>query len=81
MLTDEQIAESLRSTNLNFQELEETHHRLDAELQEMLKNHFLTPQEELIKKQIQKEKLGKKDRMAVLIRDYRHNFEATPASS
>ncbi len=81
MLTDEQIAESLRSTNLNFQELEETHHRLDAELQEMLKNHFLTPQEELLKKQIQKEKLGKKDRMAVLIRDYRHNLEATPASS
>ena len=81
MLTDEQIAESLRSTNPDFRELEETHHRLDAELQEMLKNHFLTPQEELIKKQIQKEKLGKKDRMAVLIREYRHNQEATTASS
>ncbi len=81
MLTDEQIAESLRSTNPAFRELEDTHHRLDAELQEMLKNHFLTPQEELIKKQIQKEKLGKKDRMAVLIREYRHNQEATIASS
>lgn len=81
MLTDEQIAESLRSTNSDFRELEETHHRLDAELQVMLKNHFLTPQEELIKKQIQKEKLGKKDRMAVFIREYRQNQAAATTSS
>ena len=80
-MTDEQIAESLRLTNPDFRELEETHHRLDAELQEMLKNHFLTPQEELIKKQIQKEKLGKKDRMAVLIREYRTKHEATSATT
>ncbi len=71
MLTDEQIADYLRSTNVDFRELEESHHRLDVELQELLKNHFLTPQEEILKKQIQKEKLGKKDRMAELIRHYR----------
>ncbi len=71
MLTDEHIADYLRSTNVDFRELEESHHRLDVELQELLKNHFLTPQEEILKKQIQKEKLGKKDRMAELIRHYR----------
>lgn len=71
MLTDEQIADHLRSTNDDFREMEESHHRLDAELQELLKNHTLTPQEELLKKQIQKEKLGKKDRMAEMIREYR----------
>ncbi|MCZ6580183.1 MAG: DUF465 domain-containing protein [Nitrospirae bacterium] len=71
MLTDELIADYLRSTNVDFRELEESHHRLDVELQELLKNHFLTPQEEILKKQIQKEKLGKKDRMAELIRHYR----------
>ncbi|MCH8041715.1 MAG: YdcH family protein [Nitrospinae bacterium] len=71
MLTDEQIADYLRSTNVDFRELEESHHRLDVELQELLKNHFLTPQEEILKKQIQKEKLGKKDRMAELSRHYR----------
>ena len=54
MLTDDQIAEHLRQTNPDFRELEETHHRLDAELQELLKNHILTPQEEVLKKQIQK---------------------------
>jgi len=75
MLTDEQIADNLRSTNDDFREMEESHHRLDVELQELLKNHTLTPQEELLKKQIQKEKLGKKDRMAEMIREYRKEQE------
>ena len=39
--------------------MEESHHRLDEELQQLLKRHVLTPQEEILKKQIQKEKLGK----------------------
>jgi len=79
MLTDEQIIECLRSSDADFQEMEESHHRLDAELQELLKNHTLTPQEELLKKQIQKEKLGKKDRMAEMIRVYR-NQQGQPIS-
>ena len=72
MLTDEQIIEHLRSADAGFREIEECHHRLDGELQELLKNHTLTPQEELLKKQIQKEKLGQKDRMAAMIRVYRN---------
>ena len=79
MLTDEQIIECLRSSDADFREMEESHHRLDAELQELLKNHTLTPQEELLKKQIQKEKLGKKDRMAEMIRVYR-NQQGQPIS-
>ncbi|MDT7041368.1 DUF465 domain-containing protein [Candidatus Nitronereus thalassa] len=75
MLTDDQIAEHLRSTNADFREMEESHHRLDEELQTLLKNHTLTPQEESMKKQIQKEKLGKKDRMAEMIREYRKSQE------
>jgi uncharacterized protein len=75
MLTDDQIAEHLRSTNADFREMEESHHRLDEELQALLKNHTLTPQEESLKKQIQIEKLGKKDRMADMIREYRRTQE------
>jgi uncharacterized protein YdcH (DUF465 family) len=75
MVTDEHIAESLRTSNEEYRELEESHHRLDAELQQLLKRHVLTPQEEILKKHIQKEKLGKKDRMAALIRDYRATLE------
>ena len=77
MVTDEQIAEALRTSNEEFQELEESHHRLDAELQQLLKRHVLTPQEEITTKHLQKEKLGKKDRMAALIRESRATLEQT----
>ncbi|MBI4401890.1 MAG: YdcH family protein [Nitrospirae bacterium] len=73
MLTDNRVAELLRTSSVEFRELEESHHRLDAELSELRKRHVLTPQEELMKKQIQKEKLAKKDKMAELIRLYREN--------
>ncbi len=75
MVTEEHIISSLRTSNEEYRELEESHHRLDEELQQLLKRHVLTPQEEILKKQIQKEKLGKKDRMAALIRGYRATLE------
>ena len=78
-MTDEQITDRLRASNEEFGELEESHHRLDEELHQLLKHHVLTPQEELLKKQIQKEKLGKKDRMAALIREYRASLEEASA--
>jgi uncharacterized protein YdcH (DUF465 family) len=73
MLNDNRIMELLRQSSTEFRELEESHHRLDAELNELQRRHVLTPQEELVKKQIQKEKLAKKDKMAELIRLYREN--------
>ncbi|MBM4122083.1 MAG: DUF465 domain-containing protein [Nitrospira sp.] len=73
MLNDNRIMELLRQASMEFRELEESHHRLDAELSELQKRHVLTPQEEMVKKQIQKEKLAKKDKMAELIRLYREN--------
>ncbi len=80
MLTDDQIDEHLRTTNADFRELQERHHQLDEQLQELLKNHILTPEEEVLKKQIQKEKLDKKDRMAMFIREYRNEQQKTAAS-
>jgi uncharacterized protein YdcH (DUF465 family) len=71
MLTDERIAELLRASNFEFQQVEAAHHRLDAELAELHKRHVLTPQEEVQAKQMHKEKLAKKDAMANLIRAYR----------
>lgn len=68
MLTDSSIAERLRQSSTEFRELEESHHRLDVELNELQKRHVLTPSEELVKKQLQKEKLHKKDKMAEMIR-------------
>ncbi len=70
MLTEHVIAERLRQSSIEFRELEESHHRLDIELAELQKRHVLTPSEEIVKKQLQKEKLAKKDKMAELIRLY-----------
>ncbi len=71
MVPDGAIAEQLRATSIEFRQLEEAHHRLDHELNELQRRHVLTPAEELLKKQIQKEKLAKKDQMADLIRRFR----------
>lgn len=79
MLTDNRVMEMLRQSSTEFRELEESHHRLDTELNELQKRHVLTPQEELVKKQIQKEKLAKKDKMAELVRLYRESNERSAA--
>lgn len=71
MLTEDAIMEQLRHTNTEFRELEESHHRLDLELNELQRRHVLTPNEELEKKRLQKEKLVKKDKLAEIIRLYR----------
>lgn len=73
MLTDNVIVERLRQANTEFRDLEESHHRLDLELNELQKRHVLTPAEEMTKKQLQKEKLAKKDKMAEMIRLYREH--------
>jgi uncharacterized protein YdcH (DUF465 family) len=79
MLTDSMMAERLRQSNPEFRALEEAHHRLDLELIQLQKRHVLTPAEELSLKQLHKEKLAKKDKMAELIRAWRdHELQATP---
>ena len=79
MLTDSMIAERLRQSNHQFRALEESHHRLDLELIQLQKRHVLTSDEEQSKKQLHKEKLAKKDKMAELIRVYRdQELQAAP---
>ena len=81
MLTDSMIAmiaERLRQSSHEFCLLEEAHHRLDLELIQLQKRHVLTPADELSMKQLHKEKLVKKDKMAELMRVYRdHELQAT----
>ena len=82
MLTDSMIAtiaERLRQSSHEFRLLEEAHHRLDLELVQLQKRHVLTPAEELAMKDLHKEKLAKKDKMAELIRAYRdRELQAAP---
>ncbi len=71
MVAESVIVERLRESSHEFRGLEDAHHHLDKELEQMKQRHVLTPQEEFTKKQLQKEKLAKKDKMAELIRLYR----------
>lgn len=69
-MKDEEIMSVLRDENEEYRKLEEEHRKLDLALDEMLKKKYLTPDEEVEKKKIQKLKLQYKDHMAQIIRDY-----------
>jgi uncharacterized protein YdcH (DUF465 family) len=71
MQAESAITDRLRQSNTEFRTLEASHHRLDTQLADLQRRHVLTPAEEVLKKQLQKEKLAAKDRMAELIRTSR----------
>lgn len=70
---DPATLESIRKENPVFKTLEDTHHQLEAQLAELAKLHVLTPEEEMRKKHIQLEKLAGKDKMAEIVRVFKHN--------
>lgn len=70
-MNEMEIMNSLRNENDEFKQLEVKHKELEDSLNELLKKKYLTSEEELVKKKIQKQKLQFKDRMAELVRTYR----------
>ena len=65
------IISVLKNENEEYKNLEEEHKRLEESLNEMNKKKYLTPDEEIERKKIQKLKLQYKDRMARLVREYK----------
>jgi uncharacterized protein YdcH (DUF465 family) len=70
-LKEQQIVERLKEENEEFKRLSEEHRSLDTLLAEIDSKRYLTPEEEVERKKIQKQKLLKKDKMAELIRKYK----------
>ncbi len=70
-MKEQQIADVLGKENEEFRKLGEEHKNLEEILAEMNNKVYLTSEEEIEKKRIQKLKLVKKDRMAELIREYK----------
>jgi hypothetical protein len=70
-MREEEIIEILKRENEEFRKLYEEHRQLDALLDEINKKHYLTAEEEIEKKRMQKEKLYKKDKMAEIMRQYK----------
>jgi uncharacterized protein YdcH (DUF465 family) len=70
-LNDEEIKELLRRESEEFKKLDEEHKSLKSLLAEIDRKVYLSTDEEIERKKLQKLKLSKKDRMAELIREYR----------
>lgn len=70
-MTDEQIAQALANENEEFKALSDEHASMKAKLAEFQSKLHLTPEEELQKRQMQKQKLAQKDKMADMIREYK----------
>ena len=70
-MNDEEIKELLRRESEEFKKLDEEHKNLKALLAEIDRKVYLSTDEEIERKKLQKLKLSKKDRMAELIREYR----------
>ena len=68
---DPAILDLVRKESPEFKVLEESHQRLEHQLAELTKLHFLTPEEEQRKKRIQFDKLATKDKMAAIVRQFK----------
>lgn len=76
-MKEREIVEFLKKDNDEFKKLSEEHRSLDVLLAEIDNKRFLTSEEEVERKKLQKQKLLKKDRMAELVRDYK---KSTPVN-
>lgn len=62
------LIERLRRENDEFFSWEERHKRLEHEIRDLNKKHVLTPEEEVLRKNLQKEKLLAKDKVMEILR-------------
>ncbi len=74
-MKDIEIAEILRKQNEEYRKLYEEHKKLEQTLSDIDKNKYLSSEDEVKRKKIQKQKLLKKDRMAEMIRVYRQKLK------
>ena len=70
-MKEDEIVEFLKKENEEFKKLSEEHRNLDLFLAKIDSKRYLTPEEEVERKTVQKQKLFKKDRMAQMIREYK----------
>lgn len=75
-MKDAEISEILKGQNEEYKKLYTEHKRLERNLAEINKSRYLTPEQEMERKKIQKQKLRKKDNMAELIRGYKQKVKS-----
>ena len=65
------LIEHLKQTNSEFRQLTEQHLQYERQLEEFNNLRYLTSEQELEKKQVQKMKLRGKDRMAEILKEHK----------
>lgn len=68
---DMDLIQRLSEENPRFRKLHEEHLLFEKQLQELDDRSYLSPEEDLERKKIQKLKLAGKDEMESILRDYR----------
>lgn len=71
MKDEQELIRKLKEEDQEFAKLWEEHEAFESKLDEYAKMRYLTTEQELDKKRIQKLKLQGKDRMAEIIRKYK----------
>ncbi len=70
MEINQDLLEKVRTSNDEFRKLYDEHLTLKTRVEELNKMKFLTPEQEIEKKTIQKKKLQQKDRMNEIVGEY-----------
>lgn len=70
-MKEHEVIDRLKQENETFRKLHEEHHNLDALLTEIDRKVYLTTEEEIERKKMQKQKLAMKDKMAEMVREFR----------
>ena len=70
-MNESEILNNLRDEDEGFKKLEVEHKRLENVLAAIDKKKYLTAEEEMERKNIQKQKLQSKDKMAELVKGYK----------
>jgi len=70
-VNEEVVKAKLRSENSEYQKWEQEHRELENSLMSFETHVYLTPEEELERKRLQKLKLATKDRMMDMVRRYK----------
>lgn len=70
-MKDNEIEEILQKENEEYKKLNVEHKVFKQRLTEIDKIKYLTPEDEIERKKIQKKKLAQKDRMAEIVREYK----------
>lgn len=70
-VSEEALRLKLRMESPEFKQLEQEHRKLDSELMSFETHVYLSPEEELERRRLQKLKLAAKDRMMEMIRRFK----------